>query len=533
MGTDQFSDSMGRREGSIDSQFSVDFGFNPCLPQDMFVPGMPLNAPFPQYPHLPPYEIDIKTETQMFVNDMPTRKDSTISTFSAFQTPPTGPFGAETFLQHESYFEHRQESFTEEPVDFNFFEYSYGPISPAHQSIIQVDECDQHLLNNFIEHVVRLLFPVMEVNQHGSATEGILLALESNKAYLHSCLSISALHLKSTQGYRGERVDNDIQRHRGAALMELCEQMKLGSNNAQNLEATLSMIFLQCSVARPEDCLPDIPWHKHLDCAIQFVHSLDLPNQLVNNSQSHPPFNMTVTAWIDILGASMLGRKPLLADTYREKHVSNSGAGLKELMGCEDRIMFIISEIACLEAFKLEGSCMDDIQLCGYIQVLGDKITMYESEADDIDNAYSANGVLRAKQLSTNMTAVFRIAARLYLCSLVPNYDRQAPNITNLVDCFDKAMGYIPMGSNGFDRSLVWPLLIAGSACLPISTLRQTFANRIAAMGDAAECGSIANVRELLKETWRVNDEALARGERQSVHWRDVMRQQGWDFLLL
>ncbi|KAE9991272.1 hypothetical protein EG327_000217 [Venturia inaequalis] len=534
MGADQFSDSMGRREGSIDSQFSVDFGFNPCMPQDMmFVPGMPIDASFPQYPHFPPYEVDIKTETQLFINDMPTRKDSTISTFSAFQTPPTGPFGADAFLQHESSIEHRQEFYTEEPIDFQYFDFNHYPVSPKHQSIIQVDECDQHLLDNFIQNVVRLLFPVMEVNQHGSPTEAILLALESNKAYLHSCLSISALHFKSTQGVRGEQIDHDIQRHRGLALMELCEQMKMGSNNSQNLEATLSMIFLQCSVARPEDCLPDIPWHKHLDCAIQFVHSLNMPEQLVNNSQPHPPFNMTVTAWIDILGASMLGRKPLLADTYREKHVANSTAGLAELMGCEDRIMFIISEIACLEAFKLEGSCMDDIQLCGFIQVLGDKITMYESEADPIANAYNTHGALSAKQLSTNTTAAFRIAARLYLCSLVPNYDRQAPNITNLVNNFADAMEYIPMGEHGFDRSLVWPLLIAGSACLPTSTLRQTYANRIAAMGDAAECGSIANVRELLKETWRVNDDALARGDAQNVHWRDVMRTQGWDFLLL
>jgi hypothetical protein len=532
MGTDHFSDSMGRREGSFDSQGSVDFsGFNPCLTDNMMF--MPLNASFPQYPLMPPFEIDVKTETELYVNNVPTRKDSTISTFSTFQTPTSGSFGAEAFLQHESSVEHRQEFFTQELFDPGFFDFNHFPVSPKHQSIIQVDECDQELLDNFISNVVRLLFPVMEVNQHGSPTEAILFALESNKAYLHSCLSISALHLKSTQGYRGERIDSDIQRHRGLALMELCEQMKLGSNNAQNLEATLSMIFLQCSVARPEDCLPDIPWHKHLDCAIQFVHSLDLPSQLVSNSQPNPPFNMTVTAWIDILGASMLGRKPLLADTYREKHVSNSGAGLVELMGCEDRIMFIISEIACLEAFKLEGSCMDDIQLCGFIQVLGDKITMYESEADPIANAYNTHGALSAKQLSTNMTAIFRIAARLYLCSLVPNYDRQASNITNLVQTFADAMEYIPMGEHGFDRSLVWPLLIAGSASLPESSLRQIYANRIAAMGHAAECGSIANVRELLKETWRVNDDALARGEGQNVHWRDVMRQQGWDFLLL
>jgi hypothetical protein len=131
------------------------------------------------------------------------------------------------------------------------------------------------------------------------------------------------------------------------------------------------------------------------------------------------------------------------------------------------------------------------------------------------------------------MTAVFRIAARIYLCSLVPGFDHQQPNITNLVSNFADAMNYIPAGPEGFDRSLVWPLLVAGSVCLPTSTLRATLIDRVAQMGEAADFGSMGRVRELLKETWAVNDEAMTRGERQSVHWRDVMRQRGWDFLLI
>lgn len=514
----------------MDSQFSVDFGFNQCVPQEMFqTAGIPLNAPFPQYPHLPPYEVDIKTETQMFINDVPTRKDSTISTFSAFQTPTTGPFAAETFLQHESYFEHRQESFTEEPVDFNFFDFSYGPVSPAHNSLI-VNEPEEYLLNHFIENVVKLIFPVMEVNQQGSPTEAIYLALETNKAYLHCCLSASALHLKSTQGIQGVQIDDDIQRHKGLAIQKLCQDMTLCANN-QSLEATLGMIFFHGSVARPEDCLPDIPWHAHFQGADDMVRRLHLPSQLVSNMQAPPPFNMTVAAWIDILGATMLGRKPLYADTYREKAVAISGSGLAELMGCEDGVMYLISEIACLDTLKSEG--MDEVALCASITFTGDLITKSESQGGPVDNAYSATGALNPKQLRHNMTAVFRIAARIYLCSLVPGFDRRQPNITHLVDSFANAMSFIPAGPEGFDRSLVWPLLIAGSASLPTSSLRSTFYERIAQMGDAAEFGSIAKVTMLLKETWRVNDEALARGEGQSVHWRDVMRQRGWDFLLI
>ena len=531
-----FSDGMARtRGGSIESQYSLDFNFNQCAPPDMFNPTAmpPLNAPFPQYPQFPPYEVDVKTETQMFVNDVPTRRDSTISTFSAFQTPPTaGPFATEGWLQQESYFEHRQESFTEEPMDFNFFDYAHAPNSPAHKSMIQVDECDQHLLNHFIDNVVRLIFPVLEVNQHCSARSDVILpALESNRTYLHCCLSISALHLKSTQGIQSEQLDSDIVRHKFATINQLCEALQLDVDHAKILEATLGLIFFQCSVGRPEDSLPDIPWHSHFQAATSLINKLELPFQLVNNTQSHPPFNMTVGTWIDILGATMMGRAPIFADTYREKNIANSVAGLGELMGCDDRIMFLISEIACLEALKNDG--MDQVQLCSHIKLLGDHITMAENGAAPLGNAYSATGAIRPKQLRANMTAVFRLAARLYLCSLVPGFDRQQPNITNLVDSLAEAMNYIPAGPDGFDRSLVWPLLIAGSISLPSSTLRSTFHERMAQMGEAAGFGSMGRARELLKEVWQVNDEALARGERQGVHWRDVMRQRGWDFLLI
>ena len=535
--SDAFSDDMDRtRGGSMDSQYSLDF--NSLSAPDMFAAGMmlPPSAPFaPCPPQFAPYEVDVKTERQMFVNDIPTRRDSTISTFSTFQTPPStvDELQGQSWVQQE-YFEQRHESieFSEEPLDFNFFDFQHGQLSPAHQSMIQVDECDQHLLNHFIENVLRLIFPILDVNQHGSARSDVILpALESNKTYLHCCLSISALHLKSTQGVTGEQIDNDIMRHKFATINGICEALNVDSDHAQILEATLGLIFFQCSVGKPDDCLPDISWHSHFQAATSLINKLELPVQLLTNTQPHPPFNMTVAAWIDILGATMLGRAPSFADTYREQNVANSVAGLAELMGCEDRIMFLISEIACLEALKSEG--MDTVQLCNHVRILGEHISLTEAGLEAVGNAYSATGAIRPKQLSRNITAIFRIAARIYLCSLLPDYDPSANHITNLVASLSDHMGYIPAGAEGFDRSLAWPLLIAGSASLSDSIFRSTFVDRVAQMGDIASAGSFGRLRELLTETWRINDEAVARGERQSVHWRDVMRQRGWDWLII
>ncbi|ORX96079.1 fungal-specific transcription factor domain-domain-containing protein [Clohesyomyces aquaticus] len=539
--SDTFSDGIGcTRAPSVDSQLSLDYNFNQVSTPDLFnsvAMPPPMFAPSFSHPmHFAPYEVDIKTESQMFINDIPARRDSTISTFSTYQAPPVvgHPFPTENWIQQD-YFESRRESFAEEPLDFQVFDFPHGSFSPSHQSMIQVDECDQHLLNHFIDNVLRLIFPILEVNQHGSARSDVILpALESNKAYLHCCLSIAALHLKATERIQADQIDNDILRHRYATISELCEALNRDTDHSQILEAALGMVFFQCSVGRPDDCLPDIPWHQHFQAATSLVHKLELPAHLVAlNGQPHsqPPFNMTLASWIDILGATMLGRTPAFADTYREKLIADANSGLAELMGCEDRIMYLISEIACLEALKAEK--MDEVQLCAHIKLLGDQISLSEPPQGTVANAYSSTGAIRPKQLSKNMTAVFRLAARIYLCSLVPDFDRTQPSIANLVNALSDAMEFIPAGPGGFDRSLVWPLLIAGSVSLPNTGFRRMFSERATRLGEAADFGSFGRIKELLKDVWRINDDALAQGNKQSVHWRDTMQQKGWDFLLI
>jgi hypothetical protein len=517
----------------MDSSISGELDFNQMPATDFFNAAMmppPQHPAFAPLPGFSPFEVDIKTQTQLFVNDIETRRDSTISTFSTYQLPPSPGQAMDNWVQKD-YYEHRQEQFVEEPVDFNFFDFPHGAMTPTHQTLIQVEEADQYLLNHFIDHVLRLIFPILEVNQHGSARSDVILpALESNKAYLHCCLSTAALHLKTTQNIQDKKLDEDITRHKYATISELCEALKSNTDHERVLEAALGMIFFRCSVGKPDDNEPDVPWHAHFSAATDLINRLELP-ALIAENQVHPPFNMTVAAWIDILGATMLGRTPAFAHTYREMNIADSSMGLAELMGCDDKIMFLISEIACLEALKAEG--MDDIQLCMHIKILGERISMTETAPDAVGNAYSATGAIRPKQLSKNMTAVFRIAARIYLCSLLPDFDRLQPNITNLVSSLADAMDFIPAGPEGFDRSLTWPLLIAGAASLPGSSFRNKFTERVAQMGEVAAFGSLGRTRELLEQVWRATDEAAIRGERQSVHWRDVMQQRGWDFLLI
>ena len=530
--SDTFSDTLDRtRSVSVDSQFSLGYEFDFNRPMDSagFAP------PYTQFAACTPYEVDVKTERQMFVNDVPTRRDSSISTFSTFQPPPPQsqvglPFTTSPWPHDDFENLPPPKNVGDEDLDFRVFNFEHAHPTTTQQAVIHVDECDRRLLDHFIENVLRLIFPVLEVTQHGSArSEVILPALESNKCYLHCCLSISALHLKATQGLQGEQIDSDIMRHRYATISELCAALNRDTDHAQILEATLGMIFFQCSVGRADDCLPDIPWDQHFQAATSLIHKLDMPRRLTelsSTSQMQPPFNMTLASWVDILGATMLGRAPQFADTYREKHLSSTALGLCELMGCDDRVMYLISEIACLEALKTDG--MDDLQTCNHVHALADQIGLTEPGPGAITYPYSSTGAIRPSQLSKNMTAVFRVAARIYLCSLIPGFDRAADNIVNLLKQLADCLEFIPSGPDGFDRSLVWAFLVGGAAATAESPFRRVFQGRIDMLGEQAEFGSFGRVARLLQEVWRQSDE---RGE--SVHWRDVMRQNGWHFLLI
>ncbi|KAK0673242.1 putative transcriptional regulatory protein pro-1 [Cercophora samala] len=544
-----FSDPFDRtRSQSIDSQFA--FNFN--SPQSDFssfsAPQMHPDFLFAPYS---PYEIDVKTERQMFINDIPTLRESTTSTFSTYQTPPPPgtilpQFPLEGEWTEQVYTE-RRESLAEETLNVNFFDFAQGPSVSSRQVAIELDEGDQRLFDHFISSVLPTIFPILESNQHGSISSDLILpALENNKGYLHCCLSIAAQHYKAAMGLEGEEIDGDIMRHRYATISSLCEALARDEDHQQILEAALGLIFFQCGVGRFDDTLPDIPWHQHFQAAISLVQKLDLPRIVSdpNEPLTQAPFNMTLTAWIDILGATMLGRAPAFAHTYREKHLSptNPSLGLRELMGCEDRVMYLISEIACLEALKKDG--MDDITLCQHVHVLGDQIGLTEMGDESVPVLpFNANGTLSPKQLSKNITAAFRLAARIYLCSLVPGFHPSQASCVGLVEKLTSVLATIPSGIAGFDRSLSWVYLIGGSVSVPGSSFRAFFEDRVAQLGDLANFGSFGKVTCLLREIWlqsEVISRASSPGSNEEVqqppayiHWRDVMQMKGWDYLLI
>ncbi|RDA92626.1 hypothetical protein CP533_1447 [Ophiocordyceps camponoti-saundersi (nom. inval.)] len=516
------------RSASIESGFNFNTYSTPLPHQDFLFAGYS------------PYEVDVKTERQMFVDDVPTLRESHVATFSTFQTPP--PPGTVLPLDAAgACWGDRRQSLSEETLNPSFFDFAHCSTG---QACVELEEGDRRLLDHFIRFVLPTIFPILDCNQHGSvASDLVLPALQSNEVYLHCCLSIAAQHLKSqAMSPSADDMDQDIMRHRYSTIFSLCEALKRDEDHQQILEATLGLIFFQCVVGRLDDDLLDIPWHQHFQAAINLVQKLDLPCLVTSGHLERTPFNMTLTAWIDILGATMKGNSPTFAHTYREKHLSPiwHHLGLRELMGCEDRVMYLISEIACLESLKTNG--MDDFTLCQHVSALGEQMSLTELGDPGPRSPYNANGSLSPKQLSRNVTAAFRLAARIYLCGLVPGFSPSQPSPVGLVEKLVSVLQHIPSGPDGFDRSLVWVYLIGGSVSLAGSGFRGLFEERVAQLGDQATCGSFGRMTMVLREVWLQSDGvaqvATPRSSPSSeaqhyMHWRDVMQIKGWDYLLI
>ncbi|KAL6236301.1 hypothetical protein BDW75DRAFT_239390 [Aspergillus navahoensis] len=475
--------------------------------------------------------------------------------FNPTQTPTNALFPSQT------------QQFLQQPVPFPMSPYGPiyanqpAPLSSCLESMIPINEADRPLLNHFVDNVIPLVFPMSEAlsPQAGispNRVREILQALKTNRSYMHCCLSVSAIHLKTSMGMEDE-MDHDIVKHRYEAICQLTKaHSRSNSNKVEAMDATLAMIFYNCSVGTSDDYLPDIPWHAHFRGVSNLAKTLHTaPSKL----------NVSLIAWIDILGATMLGETPQFAHTYRTKHLRGVSSGLQGLMGCDDRIMYLISEIACLESLKNEKA-VDELAICHHVNALSAQLDWTEPLDPTLTAPFTSTGAVIPDMLIKIVSCLFRLAARIYLYSLQPAFNPYDASIITLITAVTDTLAYIPAGAHGFDRALVWPLFMAGAHSVPSSLFRKIMAERVTALGYLGDFGSFGRMYRVLKAIWRVADSVpsspasqtesdsaadsalgletgLAQGHageptqqlqlQPLPHWRGVMKQNKWDYLLM
>ena len=108
---------------------------------------------------------------------------------------------------------------------------------------------------------------------------------------------------------------------------------------------------------------------------------------------------------MDILGATIVACFPVFAHVYREIRETGLALVLFQLIECENRIMCVISEIACLEELKASGA-IDYVQLCNRVIALS--VILNKSELAFKSNyLYSLDGALVLNLLLENISVIF------------------------------------------------------------------------------------------------------------------------------
>ena len=207
---------------------------------------------------------------------------------------------------------------------------------------------DQPYLDHFLQHFT--LFPVFDICTSGTVASNVVLpAISSNYTVLQNALTVAAIHKRAHNSLPTDDATQDIYRFRTNTIRSLIRSLTDGTESQDVLQSVLLSIYLQTMVGSFIDDVPNRPWHldlgEHANLVYQSWHDMS------ERAQNLQPLNTAIAFWMDIQGAVLRRTTPLFLPTYVKSLEEGLAAGLGEVMGCDDHVMYTIAEIAELDAF--------------------------------------------------------------------------------------------------------------------------------------------------------------------------------------
>ncbi|KAG2112142.1 fungal-specific transcription factor domain-containing protein [Suillus cothurnatus] len=269
-------------------------------------------------------------------------------------------------------------------------------------------------------------------------------------------------------------------------------------------------------------------WQAFLDSACEFSISVLQRNHvapdwaLISCTESMR-FIIKTSIWFDVLASATLIRRPKFLDVLRSLYgpTTTVNGGRSELsmmgvMGCENRIVLALAEIADLACWKDECRRAGRLSVPELVRRGQDIETILKSaNASDPDHLLDTERS-RRRHLTSD---VFRASALVYLHSVISGDHPQCPeimsNIAETVKCLRRAEDIST--ARQVVRTVVFSICICG--CLTdVPQYREYFLRRLHEQ-QTETVGNCARVAQLMKEVWNSRE----RGE--PVDWRVVMQQ--------
>ncbi|KAG1750858.1 fungal-specific transcription factor domain-containing protein [Suillus lakei] len=368
-------------------------------------------------------------------------------------------------------------------------------------------------LQHYMEHVLRIQY----LHADGSIDNLIWGLIHSSDSAREAACLLADLHRKSTQGAIGYSApaDHDVYtRIQRAPVIPVTEGDAL---------ASLCMVsYFLFSGGQGQ-------WQAFLDSACEYsIKFLKLkhasPDWALRSCSESMRFIIKTSMWFDVLASATLIRRPKFLEVLRSLYDPSTAPdyGRPELsmmgvMGCENRIVLALAEIADLACWK------DECRRAGRLSVPelvrhGQRIEAILKTTNDTDYLLGVQDTEKSRRRRLT-SDVFRASALVYLHSVISGDHPQCPeimtNIAETVECLRRAEDVST--ARHVVRSVVFSICICG--CLTdVPEYRKYFLRRLQEQ-QTETVGNCARVAQLMREVWSSRE----RGE--PVDWRVVMRQ--------
>lgn len=245
---------------------------------------------------------------------------------------------------------------------------------------------------------------------------------------------------------------------------------------------------------------------------------------------------------MDIFSSITQLRVPYLNGLYN--HLLESSPSTNDFFGttngCCDSVMCSLAAIVTLETEMIKSSSMLAVMdehsrqmefalyinrantIREHLEAIDCSPRFAEYLLDTMDPSVAPTSPIPSHS-SFETSEIFRQAALIYLSTVVNGPSPTVPDTYKAVIATHDAVLCLP--PSGFDRSLVFPLCLAG--CMSDDhRLRQFFAERLRAMdGPVGNCGKTL---QLMQAVWNRRDQGHP-----VTGWRDVMRETKLELLLV
>ncbi|KAG1841656.1 fungal-specific transcription factor domain-containing protein [Suillus subalutaceus] len=359
-----------------------------------------------------------------------------------------------------------------------------------HHNWVNLNMQQNASLQHYMQHVLRIQY----LHADGSIGELVWKLIHSSDSAREAACLLADLHRKSTQGAIGYAAPSDhdvytrIQRApvtEGDALASLCMVSYFLFSGGQG------------------------QWQAFLDSACEFSIKVlqrkhAAPDWALRSCSDSMQFIIKTSMWFDVLASATLIRRPKFLEVLRSLYGStgtvNDGRpelSMMGVMGCENRIVLALAEIADLACWK------DECRRAGRLSV-PELLYGFDTEQS------------RRRRLTSD---VFRASALVYLHSVISGDHPQCPeimtHITETVECLRRAEDIST--ARHVVRSVVFSICICG--CLTdVLAYRNYFLRRLQEQ-QTETVGNCTRVAQLMREVWSSRE----RGE--PVDWRVVMQQ--------